>query len=218
MGSYSSTLALYKPAPSEYVQLNRNLDIADATVKRCLEYEYSSVAFPDMTNYAFNRAKFYRMYSNSIVQWRRTGTTWYQDPAAQVHKWVNVSSTVGFGLSWQEHPDYPVDYSVVQKAGGTTAEVEFTGAIWWNGSPIDIGFNVAVLNNNLPVGVRPATTKYFNCWGGNTSTNFCMARILIGDDGRMECKVYGVNPSAGSSDENRIDLQGIRYNVEVTGT
>lgn len=63
---------------------------------------------------------------------------------------------------------------------------------------------------------RPAVNKYFNMWAGNTTNDYSIARVLIATDGTMQMKRYGANPSVGSG-ENRVELTGIKYNVEVTG-
>jgi hypothetical protein len=220
VGTYTSTFGFYKPDASEFVDpnvhLNRNWDIADSAVKRLLDYEYTSVQFPDMSQAKTSRAKFYRPYSNSVVQYRKATNSWYQDPAAFVSPWTHLSGA--FVEGYFEQDLIPIYYRIIKKAGGTTAEVEWCGAIWELGGAMELNANAQPIGpGSIPAAICPAVSKYWNVWAGNTTNDFSVARILIGNDGRMEFKRYGVNPGAGSM-ENRVELTGIRYNVEVTGT
>jgi hypothetical protein len=116
------------------------------------------------------------------------------------------------------HPEFPVRYRIVKKASGALqTEIEWTGAFWFGGVPLDSNVNTVVIpSGGLPTTVRPAASKYYTVNAGNTSSNYAMARLLIGNDGRLEYKKYG-NSAVDGSDENRIELTGIKYNLEVTG-
>lgn len=219
MGSYTTNLNFYKPAATEFVdpgtQLNRNWDIADYAVRQTLEHQYTALAVPDVTVNTVRRARFYKPYSNSLMTWFESNSSWVQDPTAKVDPWNPDKSILIEG--YFEHPDLPLFYRKVQKAGSSTAEVEFIGAIWGLGGPMELNVTTSVATALAPE-YRPATNKYFTMWAGNTSSDYSITRILIAADGHIEFKRYGVNPSGGSSVENRIELTGIKYCVEVTGS
>lgn len=222
MGSYTTNLNFYKPDSSEFVdvdvQLNRNWVIADQAVKRLLEYEYSNLSTPDIVDSIANRGRFYKIYSNSVIAYFKSTNLWYQDPKAFVAAFSQALSWFSEGYNFSP-PSWDVSARLVKNNGGTTAQVEWSGAFWELGAPMELNLNTAVIPiGGIPVELRPTVSKYFDVNAGNTSSDFCMARVLIGDDGRLEFKRYGVNPSAGVSTENRIELTGIVYNVEVTGT
>lgn len=220
MGTYTTNVGFYKPLAAEFVdvelQLNNNWDIADSAVRRLLEYEYSNLSVPSTEN-IINRSKFYKIYSNSTVMYFKSSNLWWQDPAAFVAAFQP-------GVSWfmEGYNFSPVSFDVaarlVKKSGGTTAEVEWAGALWELGGPMELNTNTLVIPiGGIPSTLCPAVNKYFNVYCGNTSSDFSMARVLIGTDGRLEFKRYGVDPSAGISNENRVELTNIVYNVEVTG-
>ena len=213
---------LYKPDSSEFVdaetQLNRNWDIVDSAVKRLLEYEYNPLSVPDVTE-ALSRSRFYKPYSNSISTFFRATPSnfFWQDPVAFVAKWNLIPGFLIEGMF--EHQDIPIFYRIIKKTGGTTAEVEWGGAFWELGGPMELNTTTQVMAGGaIPTEARPTTSKYFTMSAGNTSGDFSISRILVGADGHMEFKRYGVNPSGSSSVENRVELTGIRYNVEVTGS
>lgn len=219
MGSYTNTLKFYKPIADEVVdveqQLNYNWDINDREMKRLLEYEYVSGQNPNVVG-ALSRSRFYKEYSNTIqTYFKSTPDFFWQDPSAFASAWVDADQFIQGGYS--SHPNYPPAYRIIKKSGGTTAEVEWTGAFWLDMSPMDLNVNVQFCGvDELPVAIRPTTNKYFNMWGGNTSTDFSVARLFIGANGSMEFKRYGVDPGANTA-ENHLDFAGIVYNVEVTG-
>lgn len=219
MGSYTTNLKFYKPAPTEFVdpeiQLNRNWDIADEAVRRCLEYEYTPLAVPDVSDTVVPRARFYKPYSNSVPTYFTSSSTWYQDPAAKVHTWNPAAHFLT--EDWFPHPDLPLAYRVVKTSSSSTTEIEWIGSFYMLGGTLDLNINNTVMSAGaIDEVARPATNKYFNMWGGNTATDYSIARVLIGTDGSMQMKRYGANP-AGGSGENRIELTGIKYCVEVTG-
>lgn len=215
MGAYTTNLKFYKPDPTEFVdvdvQVNANWQIADTSVKRLLEYEYTNLATPDVVN-SVDRARFYKLYSNSFMTWFKSTSTFYQDPSAFVSPWVKVGSLLSAGFF--EHPDYPLAYRVIRKAvSPTTAEIEWTGALWNNGNPMDLNVNVTGVLT-LPTITRPTVTKYFQMWSGNTSSNYSVARVgFFTGTNDLQYKRYGENPASG--DEARLELTGIKYNVEV---
>lgn len=219
MGAYTSKFQFYKPDPSEFVdvevQLNKNLDIADSAVRRCFEYEYTNLAVPVVVG-AFNRSKFYKPYSNSFMAWSST-TGFFQDAAAYVSPWFNATEYMVLE-NFSPHADFPPAYRVIKKAGGTTAEVEWSGAITGVSlDPMDLNANIQWMTAG-PAEIRPVISKYFQVWAGNTATNYSIARLFISNGGGGEFKRYGVDPSATPSTENRVELTGITYNIEVTGT
>lgn len=222
MGTYTTNLKFYKPASTEFIdvdaQLNRNWAIADKSVKRLVEYEFSSLQNPDTSNDPSKRSRFYKQYSNSFMTFFSDGPLWWQDPSAFVATWVP-------GLSWfnEGYNFSPTGFNVVarlqKKTSGTTAEVEWSGGFYELGGTMELNTNVVAVNaGSIPSQFCPVVNKYFDVWAGNTSSDFSIARVLIGSDGRLEFKRYGANPSAGTSDENRVELTGIKYNVEVVGT
>lgn len=220
MGSYTPVLKYYKSAPDEVVdveqQLNYNWDITDLQAKRLLEYEYVSGQNPNVVG-ALNRSRFYKEYSNSIQSYFGPPSNFFwQDPKAFVTPWTAAGSLISGGYS--DDPDYPVAYRLIKYSGSATAEVEWTGAFWLDNAAMDLNLNIAIAAaGDLPAAIRPTVTKYFDMWGGNTATDFSVGRILIGNDGRLEFKRYGVNPGTNTG-ENRLEFTGIIYNVEVTGT
>jgi hypothetical protein len=212
-------LKFYKPDSSEFidpeVQLNRNWDIADPALKRLLEYEYTTTSVPNVVN-SVDRARFYKTYSNSFMAYFKSGNFFYQDPNAFVSTWVSAKSLLQPG--WIEHPDMPLFYRQVKKTGGSITTIEWIGAFQNNSQvTIDVNTNMTVMDvDKIPVGIRPVTAKYFTAWGGNTSSNYSIARLFFGSNGTLEMKRYGSNPSSPGT-ENRIELTGVKYNVEVTG-
>lgn len=222
MGTLTTNLKLYKPDPTEFVdadvQINRNWDITDQAVRRCLEYEYTSLAVPDVSDSVTPRSKFYKPYSNSLITYIKNTNTWYQDPSAFVAAWNGALFYFSEGYNFSP-TGFEVHVRLVKKSGGSTAEVEWSGAFYELGGTMELNTNVTVIPPGvIPSQFTPTVTKYFNVYAGNTSSDFSMARIFIGSDGSMQFKRYGVNPSAGTSDENRVELTGILYNVEVSGT
>jgi hypothetical protein len=222
MGTLTTNLKFYKPASTEFVdvetQINRNWDITDSAVRRLLEYEFSSASVPDVVD-SVDRARFYKSYSNSLVTWFKTGNFFSQDLTANVNNWVSAKSLLQSG--WFEHPDMPIYYRIVKKSGGTTTEIEWAGAIVNQlPDPVTIDPNITMTLMDvgaMPTTIRPVVGKYFTIWGGNTTTNYSIARVLFGTDGSLSMRRYGSNP-ANPGTENRIELTGIKYNVEVTGT
>lgn len=223
MGSYTNLLRYYKPVAEEVVdveqQLNYNWDITDLQAKRLLEYEYVTTQNPNVVG-ALSRSRFYKEYSNSIQTYFKSSPDFFwQDPVAFNAAWTDASALIaGGGGGYSACPNLPPAYRIIQKSGGTTAEVEWSGAFWQDGSNFGIGINFTVcVAGTLPVSIRPVVTKYFDMWAGNTTTDFCIGRLLIGNDGRMEFKLYGVDVPSGNSVENRLEFTGVTYNVEVTG-
>jgi hypothetical protein len=219
MGEYTTNLKLYKPDANEFVdedvQLNRNWDILDVNLRRLLEYEYTTDAVPNVTN-SVSRPKFYKAYSNSIQTYFKIGNFFWQGPSNPVNSWATAKSWLASG--WTENPDLPLYVRSIRRTSGVVnSEVEWAGAIWMGGSSIPIGTTEIVIpDGGIPSAYRPARTQYFTMWGGNTSTVYSVARILISSAGRMEIRRYGISPSAGSN-ENRIELTGIKYDDNVTG-
>lgn len=221
MGNYTPTFKFYKPDPGEFVdvdvQLNANWDIADEVVKRLLEYEFTNVQYPDISNARSARAKFYRQYSNSPVIYFKSGNFWYQDPVAYVAPFDPMLTWFLEGYNYSP-TNYDVSARLVKNSGGSTATVEWSGAFWELGGTMELNTNTTIIGSGgIPAQYRPAVTKYFNVYAGNTGSDFSVARLLIGSDGGMQFKRYGVDPSAGVSGENRVELTGVVYNVEVTG-
>ncbi|GHF92025.1 hypothetical protein [Streptomyces griseosporeus] len=214
MGSYTNVFKLYKPAPTEFVdvetQLNRNWEIIDKNLKRLLEYEYvpPDQKIPDLIDVPYGR--YYKPYSNSVPSYYRSGTSFVQDPWAFVSTWTPVA----VNSPYSQHPDHPVMWRIIRRASSpTTAKIEWTGAFWLGGSNLPLNTNVTNIIT-LPSLTIPTTGKYFTMHAGNAAP-YSIARVgFFSVD--VQYKRYGGNPTAGS-DENRIDLYGIEYNVEVTG-
>lgn len=218
MGLYTPNLNFYKPDSTEFVDvethLNRNWDIADAAVKRLLEWEYSIAQTPDISD-SVDRAHFYKAYSNSTFMYFASSQLWYQDPTATVYPWVSAKNILQAG--WIEHPDFPFGYRIVKKSGGTTTQIEWTGAIVtaYPAITIDVNTNMAVIDiGGVPTSARPTVSKYFNHNAGNTGTNYSFARVFFSSNGSVEIKRYGTDPG-NPGDENRIEFGGIKYNLEV---
>lgn len=219
MGSLTTNLKFYKPDPTEFidvdVQLNGNWKIADTSVKRLMEYEYTTAQNPDIST-SVDRARFYKTYSNSFVSWFKNPNFFYQDPTAFVSTWVTLKPYLDGALQFADNPDFPLAYRMIRKASSpVTSEVELTGSIWKGGDPLELNINVTFANA-IPAEMRPTVSKYFTVSAGNTSANFSAARIFVGSDGTLQYKRYGVDPSNPAlSGENRVELTGIKYNVEV---
>jgi hypothetical protein len=216
VGSYTTTFKLYKPDPTEFVDpdvhINNNLNTVDKALKRLLEYEYSNDAVPDVVD-SVDRARFYKSYSNSVTAYFRSGNFFYQDPTAFVSTWTRTGSLLSPGFF--EHPDFPVAYRIIRKASApTTAEIEWTGALWNNGNVMDLNVNVGAVMT-LPALAIPTVTKYFTMWSGNTAANYSIGRVgFFTGSNDLQYKRYGQDPSS-PSDECRIELTGIKYNIEV---
>lgn len=220
MGNYTTKLQLYKPAATEFVdvetQLNRNWDIADEAVKRLLEWEYSTVQTPDISETP-DRAHFYKTYSNSTFMYFQSSQLWWQDPTAAVYPWVSAKSFLQPG--WLEHPDLPLFYRIVKKASGAvTTQIEWTGAIitqYPDPVTIDVNTNMVVMDvGAMPTAIRPTVAKYFDQYAGNTAANYSIARLFFNSSGSVEIKRYGSNPTS-PGDENRIEFTGVKYNIEI---
>lgn len=214
MGSFTPTLELYKPAPDEVVdvnqQLNANWQIADLDLKGLLEYQYTTDQNLPSTG-ILPRHRFYKSYSNSVFAWSGVGF-FFQDLAAAVYPWVNASSLVGGG--WSAHPDLPPYYRIVQTPGTVNTQIEWTGSIWQGGAliPANTPFGGVIA---LPAATVPVITKLFSCHAGDTASGYSIARVgfsSVGSD--VGIQRYGVAPI--SSNENRVDLGGIKYNIQAT--
>ncbi|MFE1915016.1 hypothetical protein [Streptomyces anandii] len=221
MGSFTTNLKFYKPASTEFVNvethMNNNWKLADKSVRRLLEYEFVSDNNPDIYQ-AVERSRYYKQYSNSVMAYFPSQGYFYQDPYAYVAGWNKAGSLIT--PPYSEHPDFPVAWRIVRDAiSPTTAEIEWTGAIWQGGSALPLNTNVAGVLF-LPAITIPTTSKYFHQAAGNASSNFSTARVGIfsGTAGTadLQFKRYGA-ASGNTSDENRIELTGIKYCVEVTG-
>lgn len=229
MGTFTSKLRLYRPDATEFVdvktQLNNNWDITDSAVRRLMEYEYTNVSVPDMSS-GFNNSRFYKPYSNSAVAWDSNPAGFFQDTNSFVSPWINyyLNTPIWSYLvsGFIEHSDYPIAYRVIKNPGSSTTEIEWTGAFQnVDQSTMDSNAAVAFMDALPPeLGLYPASSRYFTTNAGNVSSvgGYSMARIFVGSLGGMEFKRYGGTPSAGASSENRVELTGIRYCVEVTGT
>jgi hypothetical protein len=222
MGTYTTNLKLYKPDPNEFVdvdvQLNANLNIADEAVKRLLDYEFSNVQFPDVSEMRTPRARFFRQFSNSVVTYFKASNLWLQDSAVGVPGFTQESNWLSEDYRYFP-PGMDLAARLVKKVGGSTAEVEWTGAFWEIGGTMELNTTITMVPaGGIPSQFRPTVNKYFDVYAGNTTTDFSMARLLFGTDGSAQFKRYGVDPSAGTSNENRIEFTGCIYNVEVVGT
>lgn len=219
MGTYTTVLKLYKTAADEVVdveqQMNYNWDISDLQMRRLLEYEYTTAAAPNVVG-ALSRSRFYKEYSNSFMAYFSGGNFFWQDPTAFVSPWVDATPLLQAG--WFAHPEFPPAYRIVKKSGGTTSEIEWTGAIATdpvNPIQIDVNTNMAVIDiGDVPGDVRPVVSKYFLMNAGNTATNYSISRVFFNSNGSVEIKRYGANPTNPGM-ENRIEFTGIKYNVEV---
>lgn len=219
MGSFTSSLKLYKPDPTEFVdvnsQLNDNWAICDKQVRRLLEYELVTDNNPDVFQ-AIPRSRYYKLYSNSPMAY--FPYYYYMDPGAFVSTWIKASSALSG--SYIEHPDYPIGYRLIKKSiSPTITEVEWTGSAWLNGSNLPLNTNTVF--GILPSAAIPASTKYFTVNCGNASTSYSIARVIFSagavGTADMEFKRYG-DTAGTDSGENRIDLTGIKYSLEVTAT
>lgn len=219
MGTYTPNLKFYKPAATEFVdvdvQLNSNWKIADSAVRRLFEYEYTNLAVPPTDNSVLSRSRWYKPYSNSVMMWfGPPNNFFYQDPAASVSQWIRVGNLLNPGM--EEHPDYPLAYRLIKNAAGTLTTCEWSGALFNDGNPMTLNNNVASVFT-LPTPTIPVVSKYFTMWSGNTSSDFSIGRVgFFNGSNDLQYKRYGVDPAFG--DEARLELTGIKYNVEVTGT
>lgn len=215
MGSYSTNLKFYKPAATEFVdvdvQMNANWKIADKAVKRLLEYEFTLASVPDIVG-SVDRAKFYQPYSNKVSTYFKSGNFFYQDPTAFVSTWVSAASFLAAGFF--EHPDFPIQYRIIRKATSpVTAEIEWNGALWNFGNTMDLNNNVTGVLA-LPSIAVPTVSKYFTMSSGNTSANYSIGRLgFFSGSSDVQFKRYGVDPAFG--DEARLEFTGVKYNIEV---
>lgn len=217
MGTYTAELKLYKPDPNEFVdvetQLNRNWDIADKSVRRLMEYEYSNLSVPDAGSTPDN-SRFYKSYSNSFMALDRTNNVYFQDTTAFVSEWKKalVNNTDQFEAS-----GFPLYYRVIKKNGGTTTEIEWTGAFDELGTPMQLNTNVVQVMI-LPAETIPQVTKYFTVNAGNATNSYSIARLAFASGAAgtadMGYKRYGAAAGTSSS-ENRIELTGIKYCIEA---
>lgn len=217
MGTYTPNLNFYKPAETEFVdpetQLNRNWDIADSAVKRLLEYEFTDLAVPPIDG-TFSRSRFYKPYSNSIPTWFGPPSNFfYEDPGAYVSTWNSGSEYLD--PAYVIHPDFPLRYRRVESSMTSTLEIEWTGAVWIGGGNLPINTNVTIMAG-VPVAIRPTTARYFTMNAGNTATNYSFCRLGFFTDGTVQYKRYG-DTAGATADDNRIEFSGIKYNQEVTG-
>jgi len=217
VGTYTTNLRLYKPDPNEFVdvqnQLNRNWNITDAAFKRLLEYEYSTLQTPNIVD-SVDRARFYKSYSNSTVTYFQSSNTFYQDPGAYVSSWVDMSPYLT--NSYVAHPSYGFHVRTVESTFTSTKEIEWSGAFWLGGSNLPVNTTVN-FTSGVPSAFRPVTAKYFQVYGGNTSSDFSVARVAVFTDGVMQFTRYG-STAGSTSDDNKIEMTGIKFNWEVTGT
>ncbi|MFG2268097.1 hypothetical protein [Streptomyces sp. NPDC048720] len=220
MGVYTPNLSLYKPDPDEFVdpavQLSRNWDILDPALKQLLEYDFTASTNPNVStadNLDILRHRFFKWSSNSVISYFRSTGQWVQDNSAFVTPWIKAGSLLVWAV---EHPDFPIGYRLIKKPGGTT-EVEWCGALWNLGNTMTINGNETGVMP-LPAATIPVVTKYFPVWCGNTSSNYCIARLgFFTGSNDLQFKRYGQDPSVGSG-ELRVEFTGCKYNLEVTAT
>lgn len=213
MGTFTPNIRLYKPAPDEIVDVNQQINFnwraADLDLKGLLEYEYTTDQNLSIEGIQ-PRHRYYKSYSNSAFAWSGT-TFFFQDLAAAVYPWVNASSLLV--LPWVAHPDNPPYYRIVATPGTATTQIEWMGSIWQNGAVITAGTAFGGVMP-LPPGTIPNATKSFNCNAGNTASGYSIARVNFSATGLdMGIIRYGVNPTG--STENRVDLGGIKYNIDA---
>lgn len=226
MGTYSTNFKLYKPDSSEGVnvdqQLNGNLDIADFNAKGLLEYEKytSQVIGIDSATLGTRKAghRFYKTATNSL--WVSTGPAGVpsQDVNANVDTWHDASNLISTTSgTWQQYTGQPCGYRTTTQNGNTT--VEWNGRLWLGGTALTAKNNYApVLDLSVAFhNVTPVVNKYFFVYGGNTTSGYATCRIIFVTTSTMEVYKMGTG-TATSSSENYVDLGGVSYNVEVTGT
>lgn len=217
MGEYTENLKLYKPDPTEFidvdVQLNRNWDIVDKDIKQLLEWEYSTETSPNITD-SKSRSKFFKSYSNSLQMYFKSGNFFWQGPSNPVMPWVSGSSWLNTG--WSEHSDSKLFVRRNErKSPATKVEIEWVGAIWTGGTLIPANTNFTLMTaGSIPETYRPGKSCYFTMWAGNTSSNYSFYRLFIGSNGSMLARRIGSDPS--SSEENRLELVGVKYDPAVT--
>lgn len=216
MGTYTTNLKLYKPAETEFVdpetQLNRNWDITDSSVRRLLEYEFTDLAVPPTTD-TLSRSRFYKEYSNSIpTYFGPPSNFFYEDPGAYVSTWNSGADFLN--PLYTPHPDFELRYRTIESTFTSTKEVEWSGAVWLGGGNLPLNTTVSILAD-IPAAIRPTTAKYFTMSAGNTATNYSFCRIIF-VGGSVEYRRYG-DAAGASADQNIVEFTGIKYNVEVTG-
>ncbi len=213
MGTFTPTIKLYKPAPDEIVdvnqQLNFNWQIADLDLKGLLEYQYTTEQ--NLSTLGIQpRHRFYKAYSNSLFAWSGS-TFFFQDIAAAVYPWVNASSLVAGG--WSAHPDMPPFYRIVSTPASGTTQIEWMGSIWQGGAliPANTAYGGVIA---LPAATVPSITKLFVMNAGNTASGYSIARVSFSSVGSdVGVQRYGTAPTGSS--ENRVDLGGIKYNIQA---
>jgi hypothetical protein len=213
MGTYTPTLRLYKPAPDEVVvveqQVNGNWRIGDTNLKPLLEYKYTTEQNISVLG-ALPRWRYHKTYSNSIFAWSGT-TFFFQDTTAAVYPWVNASALCGGG--WSAHPDLPPYYRIVQTPGTVTTQIEWMGSVWMGGAaiPANTPYGGVIA---LPAATVPVITKLFTCHAGDTAAGYSIARVGFSSAGSdIGIQRYGSAPI--SANENRVDLGGIKYNIQA---
>lgn len=225
MGVYTPNFKLYKPDRIENVnvntQVNPNLDIIDTNAMGLFDYLSTGYANADLDPVVMATAnagtKFYKPYSNSIFA--TDGVRSFQDAAATIDPWNDASAMIKTTTGpWAAYPGQGPYWRAVSTSGSGTTEVEWTGRIWLGGAPINPATSYfPVINLAFATSpVTPATSKYFNAWGGNATSDCSTIRVMFGSNGGVEVYKMGRGPLVNIQ-ENYVDLGGLRYNLEVLG-
>lgn len=222
MGNYTTNFKLYKPSANEVVdvdlQLGANLDIVDYHARGMLDYSVYNTASAGIDG-ALKASvtagfKWYKPYSNALFASQGAIFNVSQDLYSHVDTWVDAASLVDTSSgAWAPMPGFEIAYRIISSTGSTT-EIEWCGRLWLGGTAITKLTNYTPVINNMPAGITPITSKYFNVNAGNTTTDYAEARVMIHSGGHVEIMKYG-SGTATASTENYIDLGGVKYNLEA---
>lgn len=218
MGDYTENFGMYKPAPSELVDvedhLNFNWNILDLEIKRLMEYRYTNVTSINTTFASSKRPmhRFYKTWSNSLV-FENFNSDLDQDPKAQVYNWVSASSLMA--ADWSNKSENGVYYRRVYRPDIGVNRVEWTGSMEYKDGALITPYVEFSEVLTLPSSITPKMSRYFHRTAGNCAAGSSTVRMIFNRLGHMSFIRYGDNPSSG---HDKIDFGSISYDVNLEGS
>lgn len=215
MGSTTPIYKLYKPDSDEIVNvethLNDNWEILDLNVKQLMEYRYTNVQSlnDSLLDTQKPMHKWYKTWSNAIL-YEGFDNLLKQDSVATVDPWLSAKAILR--SDWKEAADNNLFYRV-----SSAGDVEWMGSIQLKTEGTIIPFSTYGGVINLPSAITPNRSYYFTQPAGDCATNgYSIARMIFSRFGSVDMQRYGTTPL--NNNQNRIDLSGITYNINMVNS
>lgn len=193
MGIYTPNQAFYKPEPTEFVdvdtQVNYNLRRADERVRAMIEWQYTEAAIisgnePRDVGYKFFKAATNTFYicgdpSLDLVQHSSNGDT---------DEWTTGGLAAVGGYRSVDFNENQLSYRVEP----TDKQVSWRGNIMLNDTQDQIPVNTNIVVFTMPSFCTPARSKYFHVHMGIATAGYSIARILFKNTGEIEINRMGI--------------------------